>query len=76
MSLDQNAVSNHDDQTDAPVGKLRLFPTVSFGVRATALSGIALPIGILAVSALTGEAPVADGGAWAMYTTCCPPAAG
>lgn len=73
MSHDQTAFSSQDDQVDAPVGKLRLFPSVKFGVRAAALSGIALPIAMLAAGVVAGgPATLADGG-WPMGTTCCPP---
>lgn len=73
MSHDQTAFSSQDDQIDAPVGKLRLLPSVTFGVRAAALSGIALPIAMLAAGVVAGPAHLADSGAWAMGTTCCPP---
>jgi hypothetical protein len=74
VSHDQTAFSSQDDQVDAPVGRLRLFPSVTFGVRAAALSGIALPIALLAAGVVAGgPAHIADGGDWPMGTTCCPP---
>lgn len=73
MSHDQTAFSNQDDQVDAPVGKLRLLPSVTFGVRAAALSGIALPIAVLAAGVAAGPMALADSGAMVMGTTCCPP---
>lgn len=59
------------DPAGGPVGRLRLMPALSFGRRAAALAGVALPVVVLATSVSAhGAAGVAD--AVALGTTCCP----
>jgi hypothetical protein len=59
------------DPACGPVGRLRLMPALSFGRRAAALAGMALPVVVLATSVSAhGAAGVAD--AVALGTTCCP----
>lgn len=59
------------DPADGPVGRMRLLPSVSFGLRAAALTSVALPVVVLATSlSVNGVAGVAD--AVALGTTCCP----
>ncbi len=59
------------EQADGPLGRMRLMPSLSFGLRAAALSGVALPVVVLATSlSANGVAGVAD--AVALGTTCCP----
>ncbi|CRK57308.1 hypothetical protein [Alloactinosynnema sp. L-07] len=71
MSNDQSG-QHSAHGVDEPVGKLRLFPSVVFGVRAAALTRVALPIGLMAAS-LVGGSPVAGAeDANIMGTTCCP----
>jgi hypothetical protein len=61
-----------DDQeaTGQPVGYLKYMPVVTFGLRAAALAGLAVSVGVTEAAALSGifDAPyaVAGGG-----STCC-----
>lgn len=64
---DDAADRNAEQQlTDHPAGALRLLPAVTFGARAAALVGLAVPIGIVIGSLGAG------GGEAVAVTTCCP----
>jgi hypothetical protein len=57
-------MSRNQDQTttvvdtevtlDAPVGRLRLLPTVLFGARAASLARVALPVAVLTADVIAG----------------------
>ncbi|BCB91987.1 hypothetical protein [Phytohabitans suffuscus] len=68
-AADRNDAADRDAEqkvTDHPAGALRLLPAVTFGVRAAALVGLAVPIGIV-IGSLGGGA-----GEAVAVTTCCP----
>lgn len=58
--------------SDAPVGRMRLLPTVVFGVRASALARVALPVAVLTTGLVAGG-PAAAADMGTMNITCCPP---
>jgi hypothetical protein len=66
---DRNGENNQPAEqpvADHPAGALRLLPAVTFGVRAAALVGLAVPIGIVIGSLGAGAGEALAG------TTCCP----
>ncbi|WP_436497763.1 hypothetical protein [Actinokineospora sp. HUAS TT18] len=64
---------SNEHPTNEPVGRLRLFPSVTFGLRAAALTSVALPIGLMAASLVAGSPAAGAEDATIMGTTCCPP---
>ena len=62
--------------TTAPVGRMRLLPSVSFGTRAAALARVALPVALVTAGMVGGgQASAGAENLVTMDTTCCPPAA-
>ncbi len=59
--------------SDAPAGRMRLLPTVVFGVRASALARVALPVAVLTAGLVAGGPAAAADGLGTMDITCCPP---
>jgi hypothetical protein len=57
---------------DQPVGPMGLLPTVVFGVRASALARVALPIAVV-TGTLAGAGPAVAVHGQMLDTTCCPP---
>jgi hypothetical protein len=73
-------MSNHDpiadtDDTGGAVGRMRLLPSVTFGVRAAALTRAALPIAMVAAGLIAGGPAAGAENLVTMDTTCCPPLA-
>ena len=62
-----------ETDTDRPVGRLRLLPAVTFGLRAAALSRVALPVAMVAASLVAGSPSAGAENFVPMDTTCCPP---
>jgi len=62
-----------DATLDAPVGRMRLLPTVVFGVRAAALARVALPVAVLTAGMVAGGPAAGVENLVTMDTTCCPP---
>lgn len=58
---------------DAPVGRLRLLPSVTFGVRAAALARVTLPVAMVAAGLIAGGPAAGAETMVTMDTTCCPP---
>jgi hypothetical protein len=58
---------------DAPVGRMRLLPMVVFGVRASALARVALPVAVLTAGMIAGGPAAGAENLVTMDTTCCPP---
>lgn len=71
-----NNMHEHRDEitgTDQPVGRLRLLPSVTFGVRASALARAALPVAMVTASLVAGGPAAGAESLVTMDTTCCPP---
>jgi hypothetical protein len=60
-------------ETEAPVGRLRLLPSVTFGVRAAALARVALPVVMVAAGLVAGSPGAGAENLVTLDTTCCPP---
>ncbi|TDV49922.1 hypothetical protein [Actinophytocola oryzae] len=58
---------------DAPAGRMRLLPSVTFGVRAAALARVALPVAMVTASLVAGGPAAGAESYFTMDTTCCPP---
>lgn len=71
MSANQNETVT--DTTDAPAGRLRLLPSVTFGARAAALARVALPVAMVTAGLVAGGPAAAAESLVTMDTTCCPP---
>lgn len=75
MSRNQNETAGVDavaTPDEAPVGRMRLLPTVSFGARAASMIRVALPVAVLTAGIMAGPAANAEN-LVPMDTTCCPP---
>lgn len=78
MSGNQNetaaATENETEpETTGPLGRLRLLPSATFGIRAAALTRVALPVAMVTTGlAVGGLAGGAQHLAAPMDTTCCP----
>jgi hypothetical protein len=59
--------------TEAPAGRLRLLPSVTFGVRAAALARVALPVAMVTAGLVAGGPVAGAENLVTMDTTCCPP---
>lgn len=76
MQANQNetaAATSADVETDAPVGRLRLLPSVTFGVRAAALARVALPVVMVTAGLVAGSPAAGAENLVTLDTTCCPP---
>jgi hypothetical protein len=58
--------------TDQPIGRLRLLPVLTFGVRAAALARIALPVAMVTAGMAAGGHLMGAENLVTMDTTCCP----
>lgn len=58
---------------DAPVGRMRLLPTVVFGARTSAMARVALPVAVLTAGLVAGGPAAAAENLGTMNITCCPP---
>ncbi len=77
MSLHETTDASEIDTEatlDAPVGRIRLLPTVVFGARASALARVALPVAVLTAGLVAGGPAAAAENLGTMDITCCPPA--
>jgi hypothetical protein len=68
MSRNHDETATTDTTLDAPVGRMRLLPTFSFGARAASLVRVALPVAVLTVGVVAGPAAAGP-----PDITCCPP---
>ncbi len=75
MSREPNPIMSDvdDDRLDQPVGAMRLLPSISFGVRAAALSRVALPVAMIAAAVVAGDPATGQQNLVTMDTSCCPP---
>lgn len=76
MPANQNETATATEaETDAPVGRLRLLPSVTFGVRAAALARVALPVAMVTAGLVAGSPAAGAEHLVILDTTCCPPQA-
>lgn len=61
------------DPTVRAVGRLRLLPSVTFGLNAAVLTRAALPVAMVAAGLLAGGPAAGAESLVTMDTTCCPP---
>jgi len=61
------------DSTVRAVGRLRLLPSVTFGLNAAVLTRAALPVAMVAAGLLAGGPAAGAESLVTMDTTCCPP---
>jgi hypothetical protein len=62
-----------DVDTTKPAGRMRLLPTVTFAVRASALARVALPLALVTAGLVAGGPAAGAENLVTMDTTCCPP---
>jgi hypothetical protein len=60
------------DETTKPAGRMRLLPTVTFAVRASALARVALPVALVTAGLVAGGPAAGAENLITMDTTCCP----
>ncbi|OLF04814.1 hypothetical protein BLA60_38860 [Actinophytocola xinjiangensis] len=64
-----------DDPTTNAVGRLRLLPSVTFGLNTAVLTRAALPVAMVAAGLLAGGPAAGAESLVVLDTTCCPPQA-
>jgi len=67
------ATSADLDADIKPAGRMRLLPTVTFGLRASALARVALPVAMVTAAIVAGGPAAGAENLVTMDTTCCPP---
>lgn len=71
---DENDEYGENEQTtERAVGRLRLLPSVTFGVRAAALAQIALPVAVVTAGIAAAVHGTGAENLVTMETSCCPP---
>jgi hypothetical protein len=70
-----DTTDTNDTTVERAIGRMRLLPSVTFGVRAAALARVALPLAMVTAGLVAGGPAAGAENLVTMDTTCCPPVA-